>query len=126
MKTTCVTCGQSFEKTRSDQQFCSRACKQKSYREKRVETTSQEPIKKMTFRLSEYREFVEEYGWDREFFPFILFCFYRRLLPETLSGTNMIDAVSEMVPDLEKYRMRERAFIEFKHRFLSNEFDILE
>lgn len=41
MKTSCLSCGTLFERSRPNQQFCSNACRQKNYRLK------SEPTKKM-------------------------------------------------------------------------------
>lgn len=32
MLTTCLSCGQNFERSRANQKFCSNACRQKNYR----------------------------------------------------------------------------------------------
>ncbi|GAA4447703.1 hypothetical protein GCM10023091_43050 [Ravibacter arvi] len=75
--------------------------------------------------MSEYRGFMEEYGWDRESFPFVLFCFYRRLVPAGLVGNDLYEAVNDIVPNLDSRNMKEKPFIDFKAKFLSNDFEIL-
>lgn len=125
MKEKCITCGNAFKQVRADQRFCSKACKQKNYRQKKVIQVYKGTEIKLTFSLSDYNGFIEMYGWDREAFPFVLFCFYRRLIPTNLVGSGFYEAIIDVVSDLDSTRMKEKVFIDFKKKFLSGEFEIV-
>lgn len=103
----CTVCNKQFQPGRADQKFCSKACKQKDYRKQTLVKVYKDIEAKPKFSLSEYNSFIEMYGWDREMFPFILFCFYRRLLPTCLNGERLYEGISDLVPDL-RYQYDER------------------
>lgn len=128
MKAKCTVCGQPFEQARTDQQFCSPACKQKSYRKKKVEPVDQGSMTKITFRISDYTVFLKEYNFDRLTFPFTLFCFYRRFLPGSLTGDALHNAIADIVPDSDEWSriMKRKPYVDFEEKFLSNEFEIID
>lgn len=121
----CTVCNKQFQPKRANQVFCSKACKQKSFRDKSAVSTVAQP--KQSFSYSEWRSMVEWFDMDVERYPFLIFCFLRGLAPASLTGEDLYVAMGDLAGDWDKlYQLTNtKAYEEFRERFFKKEFDIV-
>lgn len=133
--TTCVICLKEF-KPREGKLYCSNACKQKGYTEKKYQTTNtiindndlNNIKKKYIIYFPEFQEYQEIYPNDVT--SFMLYCFFRKNLISVTHINQVYDYInsfdSSFFEDLweNEYSSAYKKYKEFGDKFLDDDFII--
>jgi hypothetical protein len=131
LKQKCAECGNEFE-GRKNQKFCSTACKQKNFTEKKT-SEANEPVQRIRLKLSDYKKFIEM-DLDNTRFGMDFFFFLQNILGFKTSTEIVAEYFNSLMvsdSDFEKnYKDKKTEFgskfSEFKERMYSAEFEIVE
>ena len=125
-KKKCAICATRFEAKRSDAKYCSNACKQKAYA-KREGGALQNKEKEIIFYFDEYQYTCQEFGYDSESLPFIVFCFLRIGFPATAQKERSAEYINSFWDDDRNLGFtRTKAYRIFKEEFLNRKYTVLE
>ena len=129
---TCVICFKEFE-PREGKLYCSNACKQKGYadkkansnamNEKKEEQTKQE--KKLQFYFAEYQEYIKKY--PESIHSFLLFCFFRKNFVGAFNAEQFNEYIKSFPPDWwEDFWNKEdnparKKYYEFEEKYFTND-----
>jgi hypothetical protein len=133
--TTCIICLQEF-KPREGKLYCSNACKQKGYSDKKHQTTNtiineidlNNIKKKYIIYFPEFQEYQETYPNDID--SFIFYCFFRK----NLIGVSDVKQVYDYIDSFEKSWFKDlwenenssiyKKYKDFESKFLDDDFII--
>lgn len=133
--TTCVICLKEF-KPREGKLYCSNACKQKGYSDKKNQTNNtivgdiklNNIKKKYVIYFPEYQKYQETYPKDT--ISFIFYCFFRKNLIGVTDIKQVYDYINSFddswFDDLRRneYSSAFKKYIEFEDKFLDDDFII--
>lgn len=120
----CPVCSQQFNTKRSDAKYCSGSCKQKAHHTKSKQPINNEIPQPPKFTHSEYEAVLAILDFSHIDIPFMIYCYYRRLLkgnptPEEIN--NYIDSIWMDVSEVESLRSYEN----FKEEFLTGKYEVV-
>lgn len=123
----CEVCRKVFEPKRKDQVLCSKACKQKRYRETKSSSDKSREEKESGYSYSEWIAFLEYIRRDNVEMPFIVFCFLRNNISSAIKEEKLFEVLSNILydmGDIDGVKMTQ-AYREFKDKIFSRDKKIL-